>query len=167
MFREINIKDLKESPAELFDSRWGLLSAGDKNAYNMMTVSWGMLGELWNKDVCTVFVRPQRYTYEFTEKGEYFTVSFFPEKMKKALSICGTKSGRDIDKAKKAGLTPYFEGKYLGYREAEIIICCKKLYAQRLEESCFIEKSIDKENYAQKDYHMVYVCEIEKVLVKE
>lgn len=167
MFKIIHIKELKESAPDLFDTRWGLLSAGDKDAYNMMTISWGTLGELWNKDVCTVFVRPQRYTYEFTEKGEYFTVSFFPSDMKKALSVCGTKSGRDTDKAKKAGLTPYFEGKYIAYEEAQIVICCKKLYAQNLEENCFFDQSIIGACYPQKDYHRMYICEIEKVLVKE
>ncbi len=165
MFREIRIKELKESPVELFDSRWGLLSAGTEEKYNMMTISWGMLGELWGKEVCTVFVRPQRYTYKFTENGSHFTVSFFPKSMKKALSLCGTKSGRNIDKAKEAGLSPHFCGKYLVYDEAEIVICCKKLYAQKIDAECFTEKDIDKEIYSQKDYHTVYVCEIEKVLM--
>lgn len=166
MLRNISIKELKESTAELFDDRWALLSAGDTNAYNMMTISWGTLGELWNKEVCTVFVRPQRYTYEFTEKGDCFTVSFFGEEMKKALSICGSKSGRDIDKVKETGLTPFFDGDYIAYEEAEIVICCKKLYAQNLEEDCFVDKSIVDAAYSQKDFHRMYVCEIEKVLVR-
>ena len=161
MFREINIKDLKESPAELFDSRWGLLSAGDKNAYNMMTVSWGMLGELWNKDVCTVFVRPQRYTYEFTEKGEYFTVSFFPEKMKKALSICGTKSGRNIDKVSQAGLTPVFTDGTVTFEEAEYTVICRRIAVQTIDPSGFIDGEIES-NYPKKDYHLVYIGEIVK-----
>lgn len=167
MFKEINIKDLKESATELFDSRWGLLCAGDKNAYNMMTISWGMLGELWSRDVCTVFVRPQRYTYKFTEKDSHFTVSFFPGKYKKALSLCGTKSGRDIDKTKEAGLTAYRDGDYTAFEEAEIIICCKKLYSQKLDENGFFDKTVISESYPDRDYHTVYVCEIEKVLIKE
>ena len=126
-----------------------------------------MLGELWNKDVCTVFVRPQRYTFEFTEKGDYFTVSFFPKNMRKALSLCGTKSGRDIDKTKAAGLSPYFDKDYILYEEAEIIICCKKLYAQKIEENCFVNGKTVKENYPESDFHTMYICEIEKVFVKE
>lgn len=166
MFKNINIKELKESAPDLFDTRWALLTAGDKDAYNMMTISWGMLGELWNKEVCTVFVRPQRYTYKFTEKGDYFTVCFFPENMKKALAFCGSKSGRDYDKVKETGLTPCFEGDYIGYEEAEIIICCKKLYSQTLEKDGFVDKALADKNYAAGDWHKFYVCEIEKVLVR-
>lgn len=168
MFKSIDIKELKESAAELFDNRWALLTAGNKDAYNMMTVSWGMMGELWNKEVCAVFVRPQRYTFEFTEKGEYFTLSILPEEMKKSVhSICGSKSGRDIDKVKETGITPYVDGDYVAYEEAEIIICCKKLYAQKMEESCFVDKSLIEKNYSLRDWHTMYICEIEKVLVKE
>ena len=79
MFKKILIKDLKENAVGLFDDRWALLTSGDKDSYNTMTVSWGMMCALWNKDVCPVFVRPQRYTYEFMEKNDGFPLSIFPE----------------------------------------------------------------------------------------
>lgn len=167
MFRDINIKQLKESAPDLFDTRWALLTAGDKSEYNMMTVSWGMLGELWNKEVCAVFVRPQRHTFKFTESSDHFTLTFLPADMKKVLSYCGSKSGRDVDKVKETGLTPRFESGYIAYEEAEITICCKKLYSQVLERECFEDKALADKNYGEDDRHTMYICEIEKVLVKE
>lgn len=166
MFKQIDIKALKENPVHLLDDRWGLLSAGDENAYNMMTVSWGMLGELWGKPVCAVFVRPQRHTYGFTEKGDKFTLSFFPDEMKKALAFCGSKSGRDTDKVKETGLSVGFDDGYITYEQAQLVICCKKLYAQDIDKSCFVDKSIIDSCYALDDYHKMYICQIEKVLVK-
>lgn len=106
MFKKIDVKDLKENPVSLFGDKWALLTAGDEDSYNTMTVSWGTMGKLWNKDVCTVFVRPQRYTYGFMEKNQGFTLSVFSDEYKKALSFCGSKSGRDVDKAKETNLTP-------------------------------------------------------------
>ena len=104
--REIKATEIKENAIKLIGKDWALITAGDESGYNTMTASWGGLGQLWNKDVCFIFIRPQRYTYEFIEKNELFTMSFYPEEYRKALSFCGTKSGRDYDKAKETGLTP-------------------------------------------------------------
>ena len=166
MFRKIDIKDLKESAVSLFDDRWALLTAGNAESYNTMTVSWGMMGELWNKDVCTVFVRPQRYTYEFMEKNDGFTLSFFSDEYKKALSFCGSKSGRDYDKAKETGLTPVEGEQGVSFEQAELIINCRKLYVQDMKEECFLDKSIVGKCY-NGDFHRIYVGEITEVLVKE
>lgn len=166
MFRKIDIKDLKESAVSLFDDRWALLTAGDADSYNTMTVSWGMMGELWNKDVCTAFVRPQRYTYEFMEKNDGFTLSFFSDEYKKALSFCGSKSGRDYDKAKETGLVPVSCEQGIAFEQAEIIINCRKLYVQDMNEESFLDKSIVQKCY-NGDFHRIYVGEITEVLVKE
>ncbi len=166
MFKKILIKDLKENAVSLFDDRWALLTSGDADSYNTMTVSWGMMGELWNKDVCTVFVRPQRYTYEFMEKNDGFTLSIFPEEYRKALSFCGSKSGRDYDKAKETGLVPFKCEQGIAFEQAEIIINCKKLYVQDMKEDCFLDKSIIDKCY-NGDFHRIYVGEITEVLIKE
>ena len=71
-----------------------------------MTISWGGLGTIWNKPVATVYVRNTRYTHEFMDNNEYFTVSFYPEECKSVLGVLGSKSGRDMDKMKETGLTP-------------------------------------------------------------
>ena len=68
--KKINIRDLKKSPVELISDNWALLTAGKEGDYNTMTVSWGAVGEIWGKDAAFIFIRPQRYTYEFTEKED-------------------------------------------------------------------------------------------------
>lgn len=166
MFKEITPKEIKDNSVSLFDDSWGLLTAGKADSHNTMTISWGTLGELWSRDVCTVFVRPQRYTYGFMEENDSFTVSFFTEEYKKALSFCGSKSGRDYDKAKETGLTPFDTGYGAAFEQARLIICCKKLYSQDFDSSGFADKSILSDCYKLNDLHRFYVGEIEKVLIK-
>lgn len=167
MFREIGAKEIKENPVGLFDGDWGLLTSGEVGSYNTMTISWGTLGELWGRDICTVFVRPQRYTFEFMEKNDSFTVSFFPKEYRKALSFCGAKSGRDYDKAKETGLTAFDTGYGAAFEQAKLIVCCKKLYKQDLTPNGFVDRSVIDECYPKSDFHRVYVGEITKVLVGE
>ena len=76
-FREINIADLSFKPFELISKDWMLITSGDAQGFNTMTASWGGLGVLWHKNVATVYIRPQRYTYEFVEKNDLLTLSFF------------------------------------------------------------------------------------------
>ena len=135
-------------------------------SYNTMTASWGAMGELWNKDVCFCFIRPQRYTYEFTEKNELFTLSFFGEEYRKALSFCGRNSGRDCDKAKETGLTPIEVDGSVSFEESEIIIVLKKIAYQDIKPEGFIDESIDEKNYPQKDYHRMYIGEVVSCYVK-
>ena len=74
-----------------------LVTAGTKEKFNTMTASWGGIGWLWNKPVAFVFIRPERYTYEFVEKNDYLTLSFLGEENKKIHAVCGSKSGRNIE----------------------------------------------------------------------
>lgn len=165
--KEINIKELKENPVCLFDDRWALITAGSMDSYNTMTASWGAMGELWNKDVCFCFIRPQRYTYEFTEKEEYFTVSFFSEKYRQALTYCGRFSGRDVDKAAETGLTPTEISGSVSFEQAEIVLLCKKIAFQDINPEGFIDSTVDTSCYPGKDYHRMYIGEIVSCLVKE
>ena len=162
-----DIREVKESATVLFDEKWALITAGNKESFNTMTASWGGLGELWNKDVCFVFIRPQRYTYEFTEREEYFTVSFLLEEYRKALTFCGRNSGRDCNKVKEAGLTPAEFEKSMGFEESEITVLCRKLYHQDINPEGLADKSIDSTCYPDKDYHRMYIGEIVKVFIKE
>ena len=161
-----DIREIKESAATLFDEKWALITAGNKESYNTMTASWGGIGELWNKDVCFIFIRPQRYTYEFTEREEYFTVSFLPEQYRKALAFCGRNSGRDCDKAKEAGLTPMAFDESMGFEESEVTVLCKKLYYQDISPEGFVDSKIDSDCYSAKDYHRMYIGEIVRVFIK-
>lgn len=164
--KEINIKELGKNAVSLFDDNWALLTAGNTESYNTMTVSWGAMGELWNKDVCFCFVRPQRYTYEFIEREEYFTLSFFTENYKKALAFCGRNSGRDVDKAKETGLTAKAEGDSVSFEEAEIILLCKKVAFQDIRPEGFLDSAIDSACYPDKDYHRMYIGEIVSCKIK-
>ena len=108
------------------------------DSFNTMTASWGQLGVLWNKNVITCYIRPNRYTYEYVEKGDTFTVSFYGEEYRKALSFCGSHSGRDCDKAKETGLTPAEVDGCMAFEEAELVLVCRKLYSYDLQESGFL-----------------------------
>ena len=136
-----------------FDKDWGLVTAGTKDKFNSMTVSWGAMGTLWRKPVVQIYIRPTRYTFKFLEENEYFTVSFYDKKYKKALGIMGSKSGRDCDKVKEAGLTPKFLENGVTYEEAKETFVCKKIYMNQMDGSKFpelskkfYEKGEDKDN---------------------
>ncbi len=163
-FIEILPSEIVENPFKLIGKKWLLLTSGSREAYNTMTASWGQVGVLWNKNVATAYVRPQRYTFEFMESNDYYSMSFFSEEYRGALKICGTTSGRDTDKAKLAGLTPIFENGYTYFDEAALVLVCKKLYVQDIAPECFLDKEIDSKNY-NNDYHRQYIGEITKVLL--
>lgn len=163
--KEINIRDVKENLVKMISDDWALVSAADGEKWNTMTISWGGVGELWGKDVVFAFIRPQRYTKEFMDKSDYFTVSFFDEEYKDALKICGTKSGRDCDKINLAGLSAQFDGEAVYPAEAKLVIKCRKIAVQKMDNAGFIDPSIES-NYKSGDYHFIYVGEIEKVLEK-
>jgi len=166
-FKRIQAKEIEGNAVSLWDDSWFLISAGTVLQHNMMTASWGNIGCLWNKPIVTIFVRPSRYTYEFVEKNEYFTLSAFPEAKREILKICGSVSGRDKDKTKETALSPFASAHgSVFFEEAELLIECKKLYFQDLDTSHFLVPEIEK-NYADKMYHRMYVGEITEVLVKE
>ena len=125
------------------------------------------MGELWNKDVCFIFIRPQRYTKQFVDNNEYFTLSFFGEEHRKALTFCGRNSGRDCDKAKETGLTPVEIDGSMSFEESEMVVVCKKLFSQDIDPAGFIDKSLDSKNYHDKDYHKMYVGEIVACYIKD
>ena len=166
MQKEINIIELKDNFVKMISNDWALLTAGKSDDFNTMTVSWGGIGELWNKDVCFVFVRPQRYTYEFMEKNDYFSLSFFGGEYKKELGVCGSKSGRDIDKMVETGFTPVDLGEATGFEQAKVNVVLKKLAYQDMKPDGFVDESI-MNNYASNDFHRVYVGEIVKVIIEE
>ena len=166
-FIEANLKELQLNPFNMFLSEWGLVSAGTAEKRNGMTIGWGTLGILWGKPVALVFIRPQRFTKEFVEESDRFTVSFYPPDYKGALELLGTKSGRDGDKIAESGLTPYYIGDTLAFEEAHSIYVCKKLYGgHAFDPAKFVDTALMERVYAAKDYHYLYVGEIEKLLVK-
>lgn len=165
-FKEIAVEELSFNPFTKIGKEWMLITAGDEKKHNTMTASWGGVGIMWGKNVVTAYIRPQRYTREFVDGNEIFTLSFYKEDYRKALSICGTKSGRGCDKEMEAGLTPYYVDGTTAFEEADMILICKKQYCQEMLPECFIVKENDEKWYPHKDYHFMYIAEIQKVLVK-
>ncbi len=160
MLKEIAPESLRENIFSLIGDQWALITAGTAANCNTMTASWGGLGVLWNKNVATIYIRPQRYTREFVERHDCFTLSFFSEDYREQLKLCGAKSGRDTDKIKECGFTvktaqcgaPYFE-------EAELVLACRKLYYSDINPDNFFDPGIER-NYSKKDYHRMYIGEI-------
>ena len=167
-FKKITPQEIRDNPIKMIADDWMLITAGNQDEFNMMTASWGTIGNLWNEPVVFIFVRPQRYTYEFTENSDYFTLTFFEEKHRDILQFCGTKSGRDFDKVKETGLTPVFtELGNVYYEQARLVIECEKIYADFLKEDKFIDQAIVEKMYPNKDFHKVYVGKILNAWVKE
>jgi flavin reductase (DIM6/NTAB) family NADH-FMN oxidoreductase RutF len=165
MFKEITAKEIKRNLINAIANEWMLISAGDKNGHNMMTASWGFMGEMWGQDTAIAMIRPQRYTMEFVHKNDYYALSFYGNN-KEIHKVCGSMSGRDVDKTALTGLTPVFADNTVYFEEANLVIICKKQYVQDMDETCFIDKEPLKW-YANKDYHKMIFGKIAKVLVKE
>jgi len=164
--QKIKPEDINRNPFTLIDDDWFLLTAGQPGSFNTMTASWGGVGILWNKPVVFCFVRPQRYTYEFMEKNEIFTLSFFDESYRAALNLCGKRSGRDINKMEATGLKPFESPENsIFYEQASLMIECRKLYFSDIDPENFLVKAIDA-NYPKKDYHRMYIGEITSCFTK-
>ena len=164
----VDLKTLTPEIFRVFGSQNALLTAGDKSGCNTMTIGWCQLGRLWSIPVCTVYVRPERYTYAFMESHDYFTVSVLPASHKQTtMQLCGTKSGRDVDKVKACGLTlrrgagdaPFFD-------EAEWVLVCRKLYAQDLDESCVLDERVLHHYGAKGGWHRAYTGEVVEAYTK-
>ena len=167
MFKKIDPMTLDLNVFTTIGERWMLVTAGTAERCNTMTASWGGLGILWNKPMATIYIRPQRYTRQFVDEQEYFTLAFFSAEYRKTLGVCGSKSGRDIDKVKECGFTvalseqggaPYFE-------EAELVLVCRKRMTMHMDPAA-IPAEIKEKNY-RGDYHYIYWGEIVEALVRE
>jgi len=156
---KIDLKELSLSPFCAFDKNWALVSAGPLNDHNAMTISWGELGTLWGKSVATVYVKPARHTYSFMEKNDLFSVSFFPEGNREALSVMGTFSGREGNKDQKAGLHPMEIDGVTTYEEANLVLVCRKIYFADLLKENMSEETFAK-YYEKQAPHRMYVGEV-------
>ncbi len=166
-FKEIAPEEFNESVFKVIGKDWLLLAGTVDGKANAMTASWGGMGIMWGKPVAYVFIRPQRYTKEFVDNSQGMTISVFGEDKRKMLSYFGTVSGRDEDKIAKSGLTKVEDNGQVYFEEARVAMVCRKLYAQELKQECFVDKDSDAKWYPDKDYHTMYVMEIEKLLIKE
>ena len=167
-YKQIKPAEIEGNLIDLIASGWMLVTAGNRQKYNTMTANWGGAGHLWNKPVAFVFVRPERYTYQFMEDSEGFTLSFYDEAYRDALNLCGAKSGRDCNKVSEAKLTAHFtESGLPAFTEAKLVLECRKLYATMLKKEEFLVASPLKAHYTTKGgLHKLYIAEIEKVWIR-
>ena len=156
----INPEFLQDNLFKLTGKDWMLICAGNIDKYNMMTASWGSFGVLWNKHIAMIFIRPTRYTYQFVESNNYFTLNFFDNTHRDLLNLMGAKSGREINKMNHPGLDANKTS--LGnvyFRQARIVLECKKIYADYIKPEMFLDSKIEK-LYPKKDYHRFFIGEI-------
>ena len=151
--------EFKTDIFNVFDKKWALLTAGDKDKFNTMTVSWGGLGTIWGKPVATVYVRKSRYTHDFMEDNDYFTLSFYPEEYRKVLNVLGSKSGRDMDKMHDCGLTAKEVEHSMTFEEAEVTLVCRKLFCQELKTENMLPE-IASTVYSGDAVHDMYIGEV-------
>ena len=156
MFEKVDIRSLSFNPFDKIGKDWLLISATKNGKTNTMTASWGTLGHLWNKDVAIIFIRPQRYTKEFVDESDKFT-----------LSSLGTKSGKDEDKISNVNFHVEMVDGSPTFKEAKEVFICKKLYVGKLEKEHFLLPEIYEKNYPLDDFHYVYIGEITDVYSKK
>ena len=164
--KKVEVKDLKDNFFDAISKEWMLIGAGTKDKFNMMTASWGGIGFLWNKPVAFIFVRHERYTFQFVEDNESLTISFLKEGNRKIYNLCGSKSGRDIDKVKETGLKPLISDKgNVMFEQSRLTFECRKLYADEIKPECFLDKESISKWYggSHGGFHRMYVVEIENV----
>ena len=165
--KSIKPEELEKNVFHMIGKEWLLVTAEKEGKVNTMTASWGGLGVMWGKNVAYIVLRPQRYTKEFIDKEELFSVSFLKDGHRDALKLCGSVSGRDHDKVKEAGLTPVFIDGVPAFEEADTILICRKMYRTSMNPADFIDKDADSKFYPEKDYHDMYIAEIVKAVVAE
>lgn len=163
-FKEIKPEMMKKNPFEAIGKDWMLITAGNQDKANTMTASWGGLGVMYGKNVAFVVIRPQRYTKEFVDREETFSLSFLDKSYRSIMNYLGTVSGHNEDKIAKSGLTLAFSDNTPYFGEANMVLICRKLFRQSMDENSLLKEGLDKTWYPNKDYHTLYIGEILKIM---
>ncbi|MBH1940664.1 flavin reductase [Mobilitalea sibirica] len=166
-FKEISPEALRKNPFQLIGKEWMLVTAGNEEKVNTMTASWGGLGVMYGKNVAFIVIRPQRYTKEFVDREETFSLSFFDKQYKKVLNYLGTVSGRNEDKIAKSGLTVVDAHETPFFDEANLVMICKKLFKQPLITDGLLDEKLKNTWYANGDNHTLYIAEITQVFKRK
>ncbi len=158
MFKKINLDDLNENWVKKIHHEWALIVTEDTDKINAMTANWLQMGWLWNKNIVTVYVRPQRHTYKTMENSDVFSIAFFSPEHKKNLMYLGTASGKEEDKLKHCNYhTTVLDGTPV-IEEADLVFTVKKLYQHHLTDANFTVDSTT--IYPQQDFHLETIGEI-------
>ena len=169
-FKQISPEELIQNPFVAIGSEWMLIAADKGGKTNAMTASWGGVGIMWGKPSAFVFIRQTRYTKEFVDAGDHFTLNFFGGNFKKELGYFGRVSGRDEDKIAKTGMNVSTVENVPVFDDATTVLVCRKMFTQKLDEAGFIDRKVLEQNYeigSSDSMHSIYIAEIEKILVKE
>ena len=158
-FKKIKPEELQKNPFQMIGKEWLLVTAEKDGKANTMTASWGGVGVMWGRNVAFIVIRPQRYTKEFVDAGDYFTITFF-DGYKKELGVLGSKSGRDGDKITEVNFDKEEVENQPTFKQGKMVFICKKIYSDWIKPEHFIDDSLDERWYPQKDYHEMYVGEI-------
>lgn len=153
------MKSFSPDILNVFNKQKAVLTAGTGDDFNSMLIGWGALGTLWARPAATVYVRESRYTKEFMDKQDTFTISFFDKKYMRDEMVLGTKSGRDGDKIAETSLTPVEIDGGVTFKEAETTLVCRKMYAQDMDLAAMPEE-VQKHDYPEGDVHTVYIGEV-------
>ena len=150
---------------DIFNKEWAIVCAGEQEHYNAMTISWGGLGTLWGKPVVTVYVKPVRYTYQFMNDSEYFTVSFYDEQYRNAMQVYGSTSGRNTDKEAVTGFVPVKLEHGVTYEQAKVTLVCRKIYYNDLVLENIPEEVVQR-TYTTEAPHRMFIGEVIDVIRK-
>ncbi|WP_139904407.1 flavin reductase family protein [Clostridium thermarum] len=151
-----------EKVMDYFHKKGAFLSVKHEDKANTMTISWGNIGYQWGKPIFSVMVRKSRYTHELLEKSGEFTVSIpLKDGLKKALDLCGSKSGRVVDKFEAANITAQ-EGRKVNapvITHCDIYFECKVVYKHDMN-AAMLSEDILNTSYIDGDLHTIYYGEI-------
>lgn len=166
-FLKKDIRELAGNPFNEIGTDWFLITAGDVRNYNTMTASWGFMGVMWGAPSFICAVRTNRHTFGFMENSDVYTISFFDEDYRSALNFCGTKSGREYDKAKETGLTPVEIDGAMTFAEAKRVFICRKRYSEMMKQEAFTSEETYNRWYSTDPLHKQYIGEIIAVYENE
>lgn len=162
--KSVTADSLNLNPFTKIGKEWMLITAGNEERANTMTASWGGLGVMWGKDTAFIVVRQSRYTKEFIDNGDTFSLTFLPEEHRTALNYLGKVSGRTENKIEKSGLSLAFQDSIPYIKEGKMVLLCKKLSSTPLLADQFISKEIENKWYRDGDMHSLYIGEILDIL---
>ena len=165
-FQSFTADMMECSPFDKIGKEWMLVTAGNEEKVNTMTASWGGMGVMWGKNAAFIVIRQSRYTKEFIDKNEFFSISFLDETYRQALNYCGAHSGRDEDKIANAGLNSNHKMGIPFIDESNLVLLCHKLSATRITEDSFLSPDIKEKWYPDGNMHTMYIAEIMEVLAR-
>lgn len=167
----MNFRDKAYEVFNMFDKQWALATAGTIDDFDGCTIGWGSLGDVWGgvssgRLIATIYVRPDRYTWNYLMRNDYFTISFFPEKYRKDLGLLGSRSKRDCDKFAMTNITAAAHDRGVIFEEAELTFVCRKIYWEQFNRDHMADEFKDG-FYGNRPVHYQFIGEIVDVIEAE